>query len=159
MTFSELLYECYSIGLYNSKHHPTNTNVSPTNGPEARCSCEIGYRLLLRYYTDGPWCPITVFFSAALFLPPLFELMLFPNLQDDSYAFKIPLTSILILGCHKDICKKPQLYNLFLSTSNPYANTLQIYATSIYYNMCYMLRFIIVSNTHLIFFMRPECQI
>ena len=112
MTFSEPLYECYSIGLYNSKHHPTNTNVSPTNGPEARCSCEIGYRLLLRYYTDGPWCPITVFFSAALFLPPLFELMLFPYLQDDSYAFKIPLTSILILGCHEDICKKPQLYNL-----------------------------------------------
>jgi hypothetical protein len=53
----------YSVlGLYRSNHLPTNT-ISPTNGPENNCSCEIGYELLLGYYyADGLWRPMTAAF-------------------------------------------------------------------------------------------------
>ena len=52
---------CCSVGLYHSNRLPTDTNISPTNGAETHCSCEIGYRLLLRYcYADGLWFPMTL---------------------------------------------------------------------------------------------------
>ena len=62
--FSEpSIYECCSLGLYHSNYLLTITDISPTNGTETRCSCEIGYRLLLRYYyADGLRCPMTFFF-------------------------------------------------------------------------------------------------
>ena len=53
----------YYLGLYHSIHFPTHTNISPT-GTKTHCSCQIGYRLFLRYYyTNGFCCHMSAPFS------------------------------------------------------------------------------------------------
>ena len=103
-----------SVGLYHSNHLSTNTNISP-NETETHCSCEIGYRLLLRYsYADGLWYPMTAVFSYHS-SSALFELTLPPNCTKRLICIQISTFKTIIPGCPK------------------------MYFMNIYYNMYYML--------------------